>query len=77
MARWITRMGRFDYVIEYRPGKRHGNADGVSRRPCEGDCKQCKGKWLSLTTEIKANRVLARKFKLQDVPERNATGEME
>ena len=65
MARWITRMSRFDYKIEYRPGKKHGNADGVSRRPCEGDCKQCKGKWLSLETEIKSRSVLLRRLNVR------------
>jgi RNase H-like domain found in reverse transcriptase/Reverse transcriptase (RNA-dependent DNA polymerase)/Zinc knuckle len=33
-ARWLEQMEEFDFVIEHRPGVRHGNADGLSRRPC-------------------------------------------
>jgi len=32
-------MEEFDFVIEHRPGSRHGNADALSRRPCRvRDC---------------------------------------
>ena len=37
-ARWIEEISRFEFEIEYRPGKRHGNADGMSR--CRGP-KKC------------------------------------
>jgi len=33
-ARWLEVMEEYDYVIEHRPGIRHGNADGMSRKPC-------------------------------------------
>uniref|UniRef100_A0A5S6Q481 Reverse transcriptase n=1 Tax=Trichuris muris TaxID=70415 RepID=A0A5S6Q481_TRIMR len=36
-ARWIERLAEFDMKVEHRPGKRHANADAMSRRPC----KQC------------------------------------
>lgn len=35
VARWLERLSEFNFDIEYRPGKKHGNADGLSR------CKQC------------------------------------
>ena len=42
VARWIEILGSYNFDIEHRPGRYHGNADGLSRRPCEGDeCKQC------------------------------------
>ena len=41
MARWLGDLGRYDLDIQYRPGKAHGNADALSRRPC-GDCKHCR-----------------------------------
>ena len=41
MVRWLGYLGRYDLDIQYRPGKAHGNADALSRRPC-GDCKHCK-----------------------------------
>lgn len=37
LARWLESLSEFDMAIEHRPGKQHGNADGLSRIPC----KQC------------------------------------
>ena len=37
LARWLEVLASFHVELEYRPGKRHQNADGLSRRPC----KQC------------------------------------
>jgi len=33
LARWLTFIEQFDYEVEHRPGTKHGNADGLSRRP--------------------------------------------
>lgn len=42
MARWIERLCQYDYSCEHRPGVRHRNADGLSRRPCATvGCKHC------------------------------------
>jgi len=39
-ARWLEQMEEFNFVVEHRPGVRHGNADALSRRPCsKTDCK--------------------------------------
>ena len=40
VARWIETLGTYDFAIEHRPGRVHGNADGLSRRPCR-DCNYC------------------------------------
>ena len=38
-ARWLEQMEEFDYIIEHRPGKSHGNADALSRIVCpKRDC---------------------------------------
>ena len=37
LARWIQAISEYDVEIQHRPGKKHGNADGLSRQPC----KQC------------------------------------
>ena len=37
VARWLEVIGGYDYTIVHRPGKKHGNADGLSRKPC-GQC---------------------------------------
>jgi len=33
LARWLTFIEQFDYEVIHRQGRRHGNADGLSRRP--------------------------------------------
>ena len=32
LARWLSVLGTYDFEIQHRPGNRHGNADGLSRR---------------------------------------------
>ena len=36
-ARWLERLAEFNFEIVHRPGRRHGNADALSRKPC----RQC------------------------------------
>ena len=38
IARWIEDLSAYDFVIEYRPGRRHGNADAMSRCPNPREC---------------------------------------
>ena len=38
-ARWLQQLQQYHFTILHRPGRSHGNADGLSRRPC--DCKVC------------------------------------
>jgi len=33
MAHWLTFIEEFDYEIQHRAGRQHGNVDGLSRRP--------------------------------------------
>ena len=33
LARWIEELSQYDMIIQHRPGKQHGNADGLSRIP--------------------------------------------
>lgn len=40
VARWLEILGEFSFSIEHRPGNKHGNADGLSRRPLS-TCRQC------------------------------------
>ena len=40
VARWIEILSTYDFSVEYRPGKKHGNADGLSRCINPKDC-QC------------------------------------
>ena len=36
LARWLVKLQEYDMAIEHRPGRLHGNADGLSR------CHKCK-----------------------------------
>lgn len=40
IARWIEILSAYNFSIEYRSGKKHGNADALSRCPNPRDC-QC------------------------------------
>ena len=37
LARWLEVLSEFDFKIVHRPGKKHQNADSLSRKPC----RQC------------------------------------
>ena len=34
LARWLEVLGTYDFNIQHRPGRQHGNADALSRLPC-------------------------------------------
>ncbi|CAC5398214.1 unnamed protein product [Mytilus coruscus] len=34
LARWLEILGTYTFIIKHRAGLKHGNADGLSRRPC-------------------------------------------
>jgi hypothetical protein len=40
MARWLEVLASFDMVVQHRPGKKHANADALSRLPCK-QCNHC------------------------------------
>ncbi|KAI4905005.1 hypothetical protein NFI96_003630 [Prochilodus magdalenae] len=42
MARWLTTLQEYQFQIVHREGKKHNNADALSRRPCsEQTCRYC------------------------------------
>ena len=34
LARWLERLQKYDFSITHRPGRKHQNADSLSRHPC-------------------------------------------
>ena len=40
MARWMETLGAYDLKITHRAGRKHMNADGLSRLPCN-NCNYC------------------------------------
>ena len=48
IARWIEILSAFDFSVEYRAGKKHQNADALSRCPNVRECKCITGNVLEL-----------------------------
>ena len=40
LARWLSTLSSYNFDIEHRSGKLHGNADGLSRQPASRHCKR-------------------------------------
>lgn len=38
LARWLERLGEYDFEVIHRSGHSHSNADSMSRRPCRQSC---------------------------------------
>lgn len=67
MARWIQEVSTYNLIVTHRPGQKHGNADALSRRPCQAclhqqklkeeaeDCEDCLG---NTSTEQCANALM-------------------
>ena len=43
VARWLERLQEYNFEVEHRAGRSHGNADAMSRKPrrYHGDCPSC------------------------------------
>lgn len=44
LARWATRVSEHDFVVRYRKGVNHVNAQRLSRGPVEGDPSELDGR---------------------------------
>jgi hypothetical protein len=40
-ARWIQRLQEYNFTSEHRQGRKHNNADALSRRPCQKEFSHC------------------------------------
>ena len=52
IARWQEVLQEYDFTCHHRPGKQHGNADALSRRPIRnhGDCPSCSAQYVTTVT---------------------------
>ena len=76
LARWLERLQEFHFHIVHRPGKRHGNADSLSRRPCTQCGRDSHEDALKEARPVSAHGLIAvlterspqdlRKFQLED-----------
>lgn len=42
VAKWLEILQEYDFEVQHRPGRKHANADALSRRPCFTDeCRYC------------------------------------
>ena len=41
VARWLEILSAYDFTVDYRQGKKHNNADGLSRIPCDPRACEC------------------------------------
>lgn len=43
MDRWLEILQDYDFEVQHRAGRQHGNADALFRCPCEeSDCQNCR-----------------------------------
>ena len=55
LGRWIAFLQSYNMTIIYRPGKIHGNADGLGRSRCDNDKPKTKVTKVSALTETPDN----------------------
>ena len=41
LAQWLEELSQYDTVIQHHPGKKHGNADGLSQIPDDTEFCNC------------------------------------
>ena len=52
MARWLQEISTCNLIVTHRPGRKHGNADALSRKPCQACLHQQKLNETSLDCSI-------------------------
>ena len=58
VARWLQELSTYDRTVVHRPGKRHVNADALSRMPCKS-CKRQQDKSSPDTYESDAEQEIS------------------
>ncbi|KAL5486596.1 hypothetical protein EMCRGX_G019098 [Ephydatia muelleri] len=55
VARWLEHLEEYEFTVQHRPGKKHGNADPLSRYPCHQCSNQRVG--VHVTTDQRGSNV--------------------
>ena len=50
LARWALMLSQYDYSVEFRKSREHGNADALSRLPASSDLQFEGRKWVKMWT---------------------------
>ena len=54
LARWLEKLQEYQFTIIHRPGRKHNNADALSRMPC----RQCGRSEVELVATIRADNII-------------------
>lgn len=65
LARWLEELSSYSMTIEYRPGRLHGNADALSRRPHPVSCSQIDHSFNSSDLPCKGCKTCTRSLRLR------------
>ena len=68
-ARWLDFLADYTFVLTHRNGISHGNADSLSRRPCERQtsdpCRQCEKKLPTVSEQFKEEKTQIRSIQIK------------
>jgi hypothetical protein len=56
-ARWIQCLQEYNFTSEHRQGRKHNNADALSRRPCQEESMHCNN--VEMRADVKQVRAIA------------------
>ena len=65
LARWLEKLKEYNFSIKHHPGRKHGNADALSRIPCQQCGRVAEG---NIIATITSSRCLCRTHSCRTTP---------